>query len=348
MTTPPPPQNSEPVNAELDQPKRGVSPVVGVLLLLVSIVGGIYVLKESGLFTEIFRSTSVNPQDRSSVPTPERRVEFPDSIRTLGATSQAKASERFYLDYMREATLCQTKAEGIWTVAQKVDISPTGPDYLGNIYTSVNLGGVQKALKLSAGFYEKAARHRQTLSTAGVDPEVLAYVDRLVALDRQAQDILEIYAQDPSSRPASLTINMNQRVAWRADEAQFLANMAARHGINLPTSKTIGDQQSAQAREDSSHFVRDNDARKIVNVLVGSKFTNLLTGGVWTIDPGEFVEGKVVRSTSQDGNAVVELEATLVGSRSRNPCKIKALLIAVEDPVINMFWVVYSANSTDR
>lgn len=321
---------------------------MGVVLLLISVIGGIYVFKESGLLTELFRATSASPRDQTPGSAKELRVEIPDTIRVLGGTSQAKATERFYLEYMREAILCQTKAKGIWTVAQKVDISPTGPDYLGNIYTSANLGGVQKALKLSAGFYEKAARHRQALSTAGVAPEVVAYVDRLVALDRQAQEILEVYAQDPSSRPVSLTANMNQRVAWRADEAQFLSVMTSRHGIHLPTSKTLGDQQEAQAQEDSARFVRDNDAQKMVNVLIGSKFTNLLTGGVWTIDPGEFVEGKVIRSTSQHGNVVVEIEATLVGSSSRKPCKIKALLVAVEDPVVNMFWVVYSANSTDR
>ena len=247
---------------------------------------------------------------------------------------------------MDEQVSCQAKAGAIRGVVERIDISPTLPDALGDIYTSPNLGGVQKALKLCAGFYARSVKNRLSLSTAGVDPGVISFVDQITAFDQQAQDIYEAYALDPSAKAPRLAVLAAQREAFLKEaEPTLLAAFEAKHGIKLPPRTEIYEQQSKLAKESAAKFLVDNGPKKLFNTLVGCSFTNTLTGGRWNVDQAEFVDGSLGKSTPMIGCIVFEVDMTLKGARSQAPCKINAVLVAAEDPALNMYWVFHARDA---
>jgi hypothetical protein len=309
------------------------------VFVMVLIAAALFSAKESGWWDSLGKSPRLADQPNLLADSPPPKVD-------LFGPSVGQRSAAFYRDFMDEQVGCQAKAGGIRAVVERIDISPTLPDALGNIYTSRNLGGVQKALKLCAGFYGRSAKKRLALSAAGVDPAVVSYVDQLVALDQQAQDIYEEYAKDPSSKPAQLAVLAARRDAFtRESELSLLTAFEAKYGIKLPSRQEILAQQTKLATDGSAKFLVDNGPKKLADLLIGETFTNNLTGGRWTIDQGEFNDGKIVKSTPLVGCVVFELELSLTGSRSRAPCKINVVLVAAEDPALNMFWVYHSRDA---
>ncbi len=247
---------------------------------------------------------------------------------------------------MDEQVACQAKAAGIRAVVERIDISPTFPDALGNIYTSPNLGGVQKALKLCAGFYARSVKNRLALSNAGVDPAVISYVDQITAFDQQTQDIYEAYSQDPASKAPRLAIIAGQREAFlRESEPALIAAFEAKHGIKLPARADILARQQELAKAGSAKFLMDNGPRKIADFLVGVNFTNVLTGRKWVVEQGEFVGGSVAKSTPLVGCVVFEMKLSFQGARSKAPCNVDALVVAAEDPALNIYWIFHARDA---
>lgn len=313
------------------------------MVSLVAIIAGVYVANEMGLLSGTSRSSSsLQAPSLSAVePAPSS-----GSVRSMFGSSMGKTSAAFYKSFMEEQVACQAKAGAIRGVVERIDISPTLPDAIGNIYTSPNLGGVQKALKLCSGFYARSVKNRLSLSTAGVDPGVVSFADQITAYDQQAQDIYEAYAQDPSAKAPRLAVVAAQREAFLKEaEPALLAAFEAKHGIKLPPRAEILEQQSKIAKEGAAKFLVDNGPKKLFDTVVGVSFTNTLTGGRWNVDQTEFVDGKVGKSTPLVGCIVFEMDMTLKGSRSQAPCKINAVLVAAEDPALNMYWVFHARDA---
>lgn len=343
---PPPPERK--VGAASDS--NDVSPIfhliklvgIAVVSLLVIIAVG-YIAIDSGLL-------SGTSSQSSSLQVPSVLAAEPSqssgSSRSGFGSSTGKTSAAFYKSFMDEQVSCQAKAGAIRGVVERIDISPTLPDALGDIYTSPNLGGVQKALKLCAGFYARSVKNRLSLSTSGVDPGVVSFADQITAFDQQAQDIYEAYALDPSAKAPRLAVLAAQREAFLKEaEPTLLAAFEAKHGIKLPPRTEIYEQQSKLAKESAAKFLVDNGPKKLFNTLVGCSFTNTLTGGRWNVDQAEFVDGSLGKSTPMIGCIVFEVDMTLKGARSQAPCKINAVLVAAEDPALNMYWVFHARDA---
>ena len=319
--------------------------LVGIAVVsLVAIIAGVYVANEMGLLS----GSGSRPSTSLQAPTVTVAEPAPSggSVRSMFGSSVGKASAAFYRSFMEEQVACQAKAGAIRGVVERIDISPTLPDALGNIYTSPNLGGVQKALKLCAGFYARSIKNRLSLSTAGVDPSVVSFADQITAYDQQAQDIYEAYAQDPSARAPRLATVAAQRDAFLKEaEPALLAAFESKHGIKLAPRSEILEQQSKIAKEASAKFLVDNGPKKLFDTIVGVTLTNTLTGGRWNVDQTEFIDGNVGKSTPLVGCIVFEVNFTLKGSRSQAPCKINAVLVAAEDPALNMYWVFHARDA---
>lgn len=340
----PPPSPSE---SKLNSPeaKKGYSPFLHLLKLvaiavvvMVAIFAGVYVAFEMGWRPSFNDSPSRGSSNDSS---------FSPSVSTsLFGSSVGKNSALFYKSFLDEQVECQAKAAGIRAVVERIDVSPTFPDALGNIYTSPNLGGVQKALKLCAGFYARSVKNRLALSNAGVDPAVISYVDQITAFDQQSQDVYEAYSQDPASKAPRLAIIAGQREAFlRESEPALIAAFEAKHGIRLPARADILAQKQELAKAGSAKFLVDNGPKKIADLLVGVNFTNLLTGRRWVVEQGEFVGGSVTNSTPMVGCIVFEMKMSFKGARSQAPCNTHALIVAAEDPVLNMYWVFHARDA---
>jgi hypothetical protein len=315
--------------------------LVGIAVVaFVAIILGVFVLKDSGLLSGGASSsgaslvTQVGTDQPPAAPKPG-----------IFGSSAGRTSAAFYRSFLEEQVICQAKAAGIRSVVEKIDLSNT-VDVVGNIYTSANLGGAQKALKLCAGYYARSVKRRLSLSTAGVDPAVVSYVDQITAFDQQAQDAYEAYSLDPASRSPRLAASGVQREAfYRESEPALIAAFESKYGIKLPTRREILEQQSKAAIESSTRFPVDNGPRKLADTMVGVSLTNTMDGGKWTVEQGEFIDGKVLKTTPSVGGCFIEVEMAFRGIRSGRGCKVHAYLIAAEDPVLNMFWIYYVSDA---
>ena len=169
--------------------------LVGIAVVaFVAIFAVVFVLKDSGMLTGGSATSRVSPVSLAN-------AEQPSSVPKPGifGSSVGKTSAAFYRSYLEEQVICQAKAAGIRGVVEKINLSNT-VDVVGNIYTSANLGGAQKALKLCAGYYARSVKRRLSLSAAGVDAAVVSYVDQITAFDQQAQDAYEAYSLEPVSQ----------------------------------------------------------------------------------------------------------------------------------------------------
>ncbi len=181
----------------------------------------------------------------------------------------------------------------------------------------------------------------------GVDPAIVSYVDQLTAFDQQTQDVYEAYAADPGSRPPQLAAFGAQREAFRKNaEPALIASFEEKYGIKLPTRAEILEEQDKAAIARSTRFPIDNGPSKLADAMVGASLTNTLDGGRWRVEQGEFLDGKIINSTPLVGGCLIEVEIALRGSGSGRGCKVHALLVAAEDPVLNMFWIYHVTDAS--
>ncbi len=316
--------------------------LVGIAVLtLLAIIAGALLLKDAGLLSGGSASSASSPIREATVDAPPL-----SSKPVIFGLSTGKASAAFYRSYLEEQVICQAKAASIRGIVDKIDLSNT-VDIAGNIYTSANLRGVQKALKLCAGYYARSVKHRLSLSMTGVDPAIVSYVDQLTAFDQQTQDVYEAYAADPGSRPPQLAAFGAQREAFRKNaEPALIASFEEKYGIKLPTRAEILEEQDKAAIARSTRFPIDNGPSKLADAMVGASLTNTLDGGRWRVEQGEFLDGKIINSTPLVGGCLIEVEIALRGSGSGRGCKVHALLVAAEDPVLNMFWIYHVTDAS--
>ncbi|MEY3813264.1 MAG: hypothetical protein RL495_1211, partial [Verrucomicrobiota bacterium] len=315
--------------------------LVGIAVVaFVAIIAAVFVLKDTGMLTGGSATSKVSPVNLAIAEQPA-----PAPKPGLFGLSVGKTSAAFYRSYLEEQVICQAKAAGIRGVVEKIDLSNT-VDVVGNIYTSSNLGGAQKALKLCAGYYARSVKRRLSLSAVGVDSAIVSYVDQITAFDQQAQDAYEAYSLDPASRsPRLVAIGAQREAFYRESEPALIAAFESKYGIKLPSRKEILEEQSKSALASSARFPVDNGPRKLADTLVGVSLTNTMDGGKWTVEQGEFIDGKVIKATPSVGGCFIEVEMAFRGIRSGRGCKVHAYLIAAEDPVLNMFWIYYASDA---
>jgi hypothetical protein len=327
MDTPPSPANQPSAS------KSGginMTVVVVAVVICASVLAGIYLL-----------NGSPNPTS-ASVPQPPHAdpglVEKTLAVTGLQKAEGGKASEEYYNRFMAEQVLCQMTAGAIRGVVEKVDLSPIGTTIQ---IPSKNIPGVRKGLEVAAAYYRRSVRSKLALSSAGIDPAVVTYVEKLATFDEATSGLYEEYAKTLQSKGKEIEEIGKARDAYVAqEEAALLAGFESKFGIKLSTRqqfREVGGKLSvAEARE----FIEKKSPQELSANLLGQWFRNLNGLGTWQVEAGEYTFGRVMDSASGPGVASVDLEVQFKGARSGNPGLVRARIIYAKDPERNLFWTI--------
>lgn len=263
------------------------------------------------------------------------------AVTGLQKAEGGKASEEYYRKFMSEQVLCQMTAGSIRGTAEKIDIAPSKSDALGIQYPSKNISGFKKALEVAASYYRRSVRAKLALSSAGIDPAVVAYVEKLAAFDESTNALYEEYARSLQSKAKDIEDLGKARDDYVAqEEAALIAGFEDKFGLKLPTRQQLRESIGKLAIDEARQFVDKKSPQELSANLLGRSFNNLNGLGSWEVEAGEYVFGRVMDSATGPGIAVVDLEVQFKGARSGNPGLVRARIIYAKDPDRNVFWTI--------
>jgi hypothetical protein len=329
-----------------NKPKSGINltAIIIVLVVCATLLASIYILaggrREAGVPASSARAAA---EKGSGEPAPPARPAAGIIEKGLAATGLqkaegGKASEDYYNRFMAEQVLCQMTAGTIRSVVEKIDLSPVGTTIQ---IPSKNIPGVRKALEVAASYYRRSVRGKLSISSAGIDPAVVAYVEKLATFDEATNALYEEYARTLQPKSREIEEIGKARDSYVAqEEPALLAGFESKFGIKLPTRQHIREVAGKLATDEAKQFLDAKSAQELSANLLGQWFRNLNDFGSWHVEAGEYVFGRVMESASGPGVASVDLEVQLKGSRSGNPGLVRARIIYAKDPERNVFWTI--------
>lgn len=263
------------------------------------------------------------------------------AVTGLQKAEGGKASEDYYNKFMSEQVVCQMSAGAIRTFAERIDLSPSRPDALGIQYASKNIPGFRKGLEVAAAYYRRSVRGKLALSSAGIDPAVVAYVEKLASFDEETNRLYEDYARTLVSRSREIEEIGKARDAYVAQEEQALiSGFDSKFGIKLSSRQKIREVAAKLAIEEARQFIEKKTPQELAANLLGQSFAKVNGVGTWEVEAGEYVFGRIMDSTANPGVATVDLELQMKGARSGNPGLVRVRIIYAKDPEKNVFWSI--------
>jgi len=343
--TPPPPES------KLNSGKSGGVNATIVLVAVVvcaTVLGAIYLLKgdkQPASSPQQRPAEAVVKTDQAAPATTQRPapgiVEKGLAATGLQKAEGGKASANYYNKYMAEQVLCQMTAGSIRGVAETIDRSPSKPDAFGIQYPSKNIPGFRKALEVAASYYRRSIRAKLGLSSAGIDPAVVAYVEKLATFDDATNMLYEEYARTLQSKSKEIEEIGKARDAYVAqEESALISGFESKFGIKLPTRQNIREAAAKLAIDEAKQFIEKKSAQELSANLLGQSFNNLNGLGSWQVEAGEYVFGRVMDSSTGPGVAAVDLEVQFKGARSGHPGLVRVRIIYAKDPERNVFWTI--------
>lgn len=329
----------------------GKSGGVNITIVLVAVVvcatvlGAIYLLKgdkQPASSPQQRPAEAIVKTDQAAPATAQRPapgiVEKGLAATGLQKAEGGKASEDYYKKFLSEQVLCQMTAGSIRGVAETIDISPVGTTIQ---IPSSNIPGVRKALEVAATYYRRSVRAKLALSSAGIDPAVVTYVEKLATFDEATNALYEEYARTLQSKSKDIDEVGKARDAYVAqEEPALIAGFESKFGIKLPSRQQIRELAARLATDEAKQFIEKKSPQELSANLLGQWFRNLNDFGSWQVEAGEYVFGRVMDSASAPGIAYVDLEVQLKGSRSGKPGLIRVRTIYAKDPERNVFWTI--------
>ena len=339
MENTPPPSNVTQAKA------GGLNPTVVVVAILVcaTVLGGIYMLgggRDKVSVAEAPRPVTLIRQDEPAPLPKPGIVEKGLAATGLQKAEGGQASADYYTRFLTEQVLCQLTAGSIRSMAERVDVSPGKPDAFGIQYPSPNIPGVRKALEVAAGYYKRSVRNKLSLSSAGIDPGVVSFVEKLAAFDQATSEAYDNYAATLHSESKAIeAVGKLRDELFEKEEASLIAGFESKFGIKLPGRVQLREAALKNTTNESRQFLDKKTPQELSANLLGNSFINANDFGRWTVEAGEYVFGRVSDSAAGAGVAVVDLEVQLKGSRSGNPGLVRARIVYVKDPVRAVYWV---------
>jgi hypothetical protein len=249
-------------------------------------------------------------------------------------------SLKFYRSYLEEQATCQAKAASI-----RGCVEPLLPQFQQTGlygYTDPRLAGLQKALRICAGYYNRSSKFRATLSDQGVDSSVLSFVNTINELDQQTANAYMVYADQPTSSPNKLiNLNSQRQKFYLENEQVLISNFESKYGIKLPTRNEIYEQVKKDNLDSVQVFINAQEPRKLSEYMVGSVLTDKMSGAAWTVRQGEYISGKIIKSIPVLGGCIIEVEMAFSSVNDGNSSKTHAFMVAAEDPDLNIFWFYF-------
>ena len=249
-------------------------------------------------------------------------------------------SLNFYRSYLEEQVTCQAKAASIRNCVEPLLPKLQQPGLYG--YTDPRLAGLQKALRICSGYYNRSSKFRATLSDQGVDSLVLSFVNKINELDQQTANAYLAYAdQLISSQNKLVNLNSQRQSLYLENEQVLISTFESKYGIKLPTRNEIYEQVKKNNLNSVQVFINAQDPRKLSEYMVGSVLTDKMSGAAWTVRQGEYISGKIVKSIPVLGGCIIEVEMAFSSVNDGNSSKTHAFMVAAEDPDLNIFWFYY-------
>jgi glycerol uptake facilitator-like aquaporin len=351
MNTENPPPNPTETNTNINK-NTGINKtaVFITLILCASILAAVFMFR--GQKVEVTRNVEPKQSVVTSPEIPESKkaaeqskVTIIDKGLALSGLQNAeggKASADYYNKYMTEQVSCQMIAGSIRNTVERIDISPVKIDGLYGYhreYPSPNTAGVKKALELAANFYRKSVRNKLLLSSAGIDPDVVAYVEKFAVFDQRTSDLYGEYAETLQSRTKQIEeIGKARDEQVARDESVLIKNFESKFGIKLQTRQELRKSAMKSTSAEARRFLDTKSPQELAANLIGYSFDNINGYDKWRVDAGEYVFGRIMDSACNPGVAIVDLEVQLRGSSSGQPGLIRSRIIYVKDPDRNLFW----------
>jgi hypothetical protein len=318
--------------------------IVIAVLVCATVLGAVYLVvgeKSGDTVVESTRPAPAIHQNNPTPLTPPGIVEKGLAVTGLQKAEGGKASADYYNKFLSEQVACQMTAGRIRILVERIDISPNKPGAFGIQTPNPNITGVRKALEVAAGYYKRSVRSKLSLSSAGIDPVIVAYVEKLANFDQAASDTYDRYASTLQSETREIeAIGKLRDNLIEKEEAALISGFESKFGIRLPTRNQLHASLSKSATDEAQQFLEKKTPQELAANLLGNSFINANDFGRWTVEAGEYVFGRIFDSAIGPGIVFVDLEVQLKGARSANPGLVRARIVYVKDPLRSVYWVV--------
>jgi hypothetical protein len=275
----------------------------------------------SALLEELSEKASKMPD--SPPPSPYVRTEDKpaapktDSKKTTDATPPptvndiAKKSADIYIVFLAAQGGLQTSAGNIRNLVLQIDTTPTR-DFFGNQIQSVYLNDVQKGIEIAGKNYREIVKLKLKLSTAGIDPDVVTYIEKLTAFDNDTADAYDKWLKTSINQsPQIEAIGKLRDECIKTTEVNLISSFQKKYGIQLPTRQAILETTIQKLTDQNADWIKKKTDKDIFKNLVGRQFKNLNNNELWTVQSEDYVTGKIIKTSAQECTCSFDLEIAL-------------------------------------
>jgi hypothetical protein len=239
--------------------------------------------------------------------------------------AMGKKSAKLYDEYMRKSTAARITAVSIRKGAEQLKTMLLKNRELAQLGSF----DVRQAISQSAKYFEQLTKYRETLDLRGIDPDLIAYIDKNTALDNAAKKAYEDYAATGVKPDEDLSSIISRREKLvEKDESKLIAKFKEAYGVELAATEAIRTEAKASLDAESKAFAAKLDERKVAQALIGRSFTNLTNPGIkWRLEPAEFVSGTFSAKEGGEGMAAAVMQIEARNPRSNNTGLLLAIVI---------------------
>lgn len=239
--------------------------------------------------------------------------------------AMGKKSAKLYADYMQKSTSSRLTAVSIRKGAENIKtlfLKKKEMAELGEF-------DVRQAIIQSAKYFEQLTKYRQTLDLRGIDPDLIAYIDKNSVLDSEAKTAYEDYAATGEKPDEDLVSIVSRREKLVAnDEAKLIAKFKETYGLEIAATETILAKAKTNLYAASKAFADKLTERQVAQALIGREFTNLTNpDSKWRLEAAQFVDGKFYEKGGSEGMAAAILQIEVRNPRTNNTGLLFAIVI---------------------
>ena len=216
----------------------------------------------------------------------------------------AQKSSALYADYMKKAVAGRLTAMSIRKASEFLQTTLRKDPSMA----SVGSFDIRQALTQASKYYAENIKLRESLDLRDIDADLIAYLDKNVALDRETKEALEDYAATGVKPDEDIVrISSRREKLIENEEPKLVEKFKNSFGITLKTSEQFGADAKAALDAQSKTFVDGMTASQVAQLLIGKSFTNLSdpSGRKWRLEAAQFVNGSFDQKKGSDGIAFV-------------------------------------------
>ncbi len=219
-------------------------------------------------------------------------------------TLVAQKSSSLYSDYMKKAIAARLTANTIRKASEVLQTEIRKDPAIAKTGSF----DIRQAIKQAAKYYEQTVKTRESLDLREIDGDLIDYLDKNVALDRETEKLLEDYAATGIKPDEDIVRLSNRREKLiEKDEAKLIAKFKDTYGVSLKSSEQFRDEAKAALNAQSKAFVDSLTASQLAQLLIGQSFTNQSdsNGRKWRLEAAQYINGSFDQKKGSEGIAFV-------------------------------------------